>query len=179
MVPTDLVLSKKAEVISEIQSRIEDSRGVYFFDYRGLTVQKLSQLRTLLRETDAKATVFKNTYIKRALDQLNYDYPESLLKEPTVVLTCKDDIVSPAKALVDFVKENQIGIIKGGYLGDKSIDLNEIKRLSMLPTRDELLSKVVGSLNAPISNFVMCLSGVSRNLVCVLSAIQSQKDGGN
>lgn len=179
MVPNEQVLSEKAEVISDIKSRIGDSRGVYFFDYRGLSVQKLNDLRGKLRESGAKATVFKNTFIKRALDELNYDCPDSVFKEPTVLLSCEEDIVSPAKVLVDFIKKNEIGTIKGGFLGDKAIDFNEVTRLSKLPTRDELLAKVVGSLNAPISNFVGCLSGVSRNLVYVLSAIQSQKDGGN
>jgi len=179
MVPNEQVLSEKSEVISKIKSRIEDSRGIYFFDYRGLSVQKLNNLRVQLRESGAKATVFKNTYIRRALNDLNYDCPESVLKEPTVLLSCEDDIVSPAKVLVDFVKDNGIGLIKGGYLGDKAIDLNEVTRLSKLPTRHELLTQLVGTLNAPISNFVIGLSGVSRNLVCVLSAIKSQKDGGN
>ena len=179
MVPTEKVLSKKAEIISEIETRVEGSAGVYLFDYRGLTVSKLSELRTQLREANAKATVFKNTFIKRALDELDYSYSDTLLKEPTVLLTCENDIVSPAKVLVDFVKNNEIGTIKGGYLGSKTLDLKDIKSLSNLPSREELLAKFVGSINAPVSNFVMGLSGVSRSLVYVLSAIKSEKDGGN
>ena len=179
MVPTEKVLSKKAEIISEIKTRVEGSAGVYLFDYRGLTVSKLSELRTQLREANAKATVFKNTFIKRALDELDYSYSDTLLKEPTVLLTCENDIVSPAKVLVDFVKNNEIGTIKGGYLGSKTLDLKDIKSLSNLPSREELLAKFVGSINAPVSNFVMGLSGVSRSLVYVLSAIKSEKDGGN
>ena len=177
--PNQDVMSKKAEIISEIQSRIEDSRSVYFFNYRGLSAQSFNELRAKLREVDAQATVFKNTFIKRALENLKYSPSGDSLKEPTVLLSCKDDIVTPAKVLVDFVKNNEIGVIKGGYLADKPIDFNEIKQLSNLPTRDELLAKVVGSPNAPISNFVQVLSGVNRSLVCVLNAIKDQKEGGN
>ena len=101
--PNQDVMSEKAEIISEIQSRIEDSRSIYFFNYRGLSAQSFNELRAKLKDVDAQATVFKNTFIKRALENLNYSPSGDSLKEPTVLLSCKDDIVTPAKVLVDFV----------------------------------------------------------------------------
>ena len=141
-------------------------------------ILKFNTLRSGLRESNVKATVYKNTFIKRALTNLNYDCPESVLKEPTVMLTCQDDIVSPAKLMFAFISEHEIGEVKGGFLGEKSLDINDIKRLSKLPTRDELLTKVVCSLNAPIQNFVLQLSGLTRSFVYVLNAIKDQKVGG-
>lgn len=178
MVPVEAVISKKGKEVDNIQRGIESSQAVYFLNYKGVSVQSLSEFRSALHEFNARATVYKNTYIRRALDNLKYECPDSVLKEPTAVLMCPDDIVSPAKLIFDFISKNEVGELKGGFLGNKSLDINEVKSLSKLPTRDELIAKVVGTLNAPIHNFVLQLSGVPRSFVYVLNAIKDQKSGG-
>ena len=86
------------------------------------------------------------------------------------------DPVSPAKILVDFAKDTKKTEIKGGVLDGKTIDVDGVKYLASLPSKEELLAKMMGSLNAPVTGLVMALSGVMRNLVCALNAIKEQKE---
>ena len=172
----DYTLKAKEAAVSEIQEKMQQAQSVVFVDYRGLTVEEVINLRCKMRDAGVEYKVIKNTMIQRAADKEGIEGLNSILEGPTAVAFGMKDPVSPAKILVDFAKDTKKTEIKGGVLDGKTIDVDGVKYLASLPSKEELLAKMMGSLNAPVTGLVMALSGVMRNLVCALNAIKEQKE---
>lgn len=172
----DYTLKAKEAAVSEIQEKMQQAQSVVFVDYRGLTVEEVTNLRCKMRDAGVEYKVIKNTMIQRAADKEGIEGLNSILEGPTAVAFGIKDPVSPAKILVDFAKDTKKTEIKGGVLDGKTIDVDGVKYLASLPSKEELLAKMMGSLNAPVTGLVMALSGVMRNLVCALNAIKEQKE---
>ena len=172
----DYTLMAKEAAVSEIQEKMQQAQSVVFVDYRGLTVEEVTNLRCKMRDAGVEYKVIKNTMIQRAADKEGIEGLNSILEGPTAVAFGMKDPVSPAKILVDFAKDTKKTEIKGGVLDGKTIDVDGVKYLASLPSKEELLAKMMGSLNAPVTGLVMALSGVMRNLVCALNAIKEQKE---
>lgn len=172
----DYTLKAKEAAVSEIQEKMQQAQSVVFVDYRGLTVEEVTNLRCKMRDAGVEYKVIKNTMIQRAADKEGFEGLNSILEGPTAVAFGMKDPVSPAKILVDFAKDTKKTEIKGGVLDGKTIDVDGVKYLASLPSKEELLAKMMGSLNAPVTGLVMALSGVMRNLVCALNAIKEQKE---
>ncbi|MBR6239776.1 MAG: 50S ribosomal protein L10 [Clostridia bacterium] len=171
------VLKAKEEAVASIQDKISGSQGVVFYDYRGLTVEEVTNLRKQMREAGAEYKVLKNTMVKRAVDNLGISGIDHVLEGPTAVIFGVKDPVAPAKILVDFIGNIKKTEIKGGILsGRDAIDEKAIENLAKLPSKEELVAKMLGSLNAPISGLVMALSGVMRNFVYALNAVKEKKE---
>lgn len=168
----DYTLKAKEAAVSEIQEKMQQAQSVVFVDYRGLTVEEVTNLRCKMRDAGVEYKVIKNTMIQRAADKEGIEGLNSILEGPTAVAFGMKDPVSPAKILVDFAKDTKKTEIKGGVLDGKTIDVDGVKYLASLPSKEELLAKMMGSLNAPVTGLVMALSGVMRNLVCALNAIK-------
>ena len=166
----------KQPIVEEISASIKDAQSVVLVDYRGLTVEQDTELRNKMREAGVEYRVLKNTMIKRALHELEIDSIDNILEGPTAVAFGYEDAVAPAKVLAEFVKANKAAEIKGGLLENKAMDLNQINYLAELPSKDVLIAKLLGSMNAPISNFVGVLSGVPRAFVCALNEIKNKKE---
>jgi len=150
--------AKEAEV-AEIQEKIEKSQSVMFLDYRGLNVAEVTELR-----------------IRRAAEKAGIEGLDDVLEGPTAVAFGYADPVAPAKILVDFIEDTKKTSLKGGVLAGKAMSEAEIKNLASLPSKEELIAKMLGSLNAPITGLVMALSGIPRNLVYALNAIKEKKE---
>ena len=172
----DYTLKAKEAAVSEIQEKMQQAQSVVFVDYRGLTVEEVTNLRCKMRDAGVEYKVIKNTMIQRAADKEGIEGLNSILEGPTAVAFGMKDPVSPAKILVDFAKDTKKTEIKGGVLDGKTIDVDGVKYLASLPSKEELLAKMMGSLTAPVTGLVMALSGVMRNLVCALNAIKEQKE---
>ena len=173
----EATLQAKTAVVDEIKENLSNAQSVVIIDYRGLTVEEVTQLRNNMRAQGAVYKVLKNTMIKRAADELGIEGLDAMLEGPTAVAFGIEDAVAPAKVIVDFAKANKDRItIKGGLLDNKVIGLNQIKYLAELPSKEVLIAKLLGTLNAPITNFVGVLAGVPRAFVCALNAIKEQKD---
>ena len=172
----DYTLKAKEAAVSEIQEKMQQAQSVVFVDYRGLTVEEVTNLRCKMRDAGVEYKVIKNTMIQRAADKEGIEGLNSILEGPTAVAFGIKDPVSPAKILVYFAKYTKKTEIKGGVLDVKTIDVDGVKYLASLPSKEELLAKMMGSLNAPVTGLVMALSGVMRNLVCALNAIKEQKE---
>ena len=172
----EATLNAKQAVVSDIQSKVEQAQSVVFFDYRGLTVAEVTDLRNKLRAAGVEYRVLKNTMIKRATDNLGITGLDDVLQGPTAVAFGTNDPVAPAKILVDFIKAVKKTEIKGGVLSGKAIDPNGVKYLAELPSKEQLLAKMLGSLNAPMTGLVMVLSGVTSKFVRTLEAIRVQKE---
>lgn len=168
--------SEKAAEIENLRERFASARLTILADYKGLSVASLTELRGKLRESDSTLKVVKNRLAKIAVEGSDAESLKDQFVGTTAVCTSIEDPVGPAKVLVEFAKANEKLIIKTGMLKDKPLDLNDIKALADLPSKEELLAKLVGSMNAPATNWVNVLSQIPRQLVNVLSAIKDQKE---
>ena len=167
--------SSKEQVVSELAGKLAAAKASFLADYRGLTVDQVNQLRSKLREVGVDYRVVKNTLLKLAAKDTGAACLEEHLAGPTAIAIVMDDPVAPAKVLSEYAKQNNKFELKAGALEGKLLSLDDIKALSDLPSREVLLAKMLGSMNAPITNFVGVLAAVPRSLVQVLAAIQDKK----
>lgn len=167
---------KKIAQVKKLAEKLEKSKSLVLTEYHGLTVSKMEELRNKVQENEADFTVTKNTLLARAAKLANFEnLPEEALQGPTAALFSYGDEISPIKSLADFIKVNELPKIKIGYLGRTLIAKSKVIELSKLPSKQELLGQVVGTLNAPIYGIVSVLHGNLGNLVYVLCAIQKGK----
>ena len=163
--------AKEAEV-AEIQEKLQKSQSVMFLDYRGLTVSEVTELRNKMRAAGVEYKVIKNTMMRRAAQEAGVEGLDEILEGPTAVAFGYEDPVAPAKILVDFIENAKKTQLKGGVLAGRAMSQAEIKDLASLPSKEQLLAKLMGSLNAPVTGLVMALSGIPRKLVYALNAIK-------
>ena len=173
-----LKISQKKELVERLSKQLADAKMTMLVDYKGLTVLQITELRAKLREAGVQMEVVKNTLLTRAAAGTGSEVMNDLCKGPTAIIISQDDPVAPAKVVVDFLKEktNDKLEIKGAALDGKFLNEEEIKQLAKMPSREELLGKLVCTLNAVPTSLVNVLSGVPRAFVNVVSAIKDQKD---
>ncbi|MCD6182889.1 MAG: 50S ribosomal protein L10 [Thermovirga sp.] len=166
---------QKVEMLRE---KIAGAQAVFVCEYRGLTVEKITKLRAQIRDAGGEMTVAKNTLMKIALKEEGFPIPEDLMSGPNGFTAVHGDPVAVAKVLKDFAKEkgNEALVIKGGILGDKVLEKEQLLALADLPPKEVLLAQVVGTMAAPIQGLVTVLSGPARGLVTCLSQIKDQKE---
>jgi large subunit ribosomal protein L10 len=164
---------QKEETANAIAEKINRSKSVVFADYKGMTMSQLSDLRKKLREQGAEFNVTKNTLLQKALKAEN----DPMFEGPTATLFSYDDEISPLKTLVKAFKDNNLGSVKGGFLGTEKLSAAKVTQLSTLPTKEELRGKTVGVLVAPLHGIVGVLQANLRNLVYALEQVRLQKGG--
>ena len=162
-------LNAKVAVVEEIKDKFSRAQSVIVIDYRGLTVEEVTALRNKMREAGVEYKVLKNTMMSRALHELGINDLDAILEGPSAVAFGYDDAVAPAKILVEGAKKNNKIEIKG-------MDMAQIKYLAELPSKEVLIAKLLGSMNAPVTNFVGVLAAVPRSFVCALNAIKEKKE---
>ncbi|MFH1565922.1 MAG: 50S ribosomal protein L10 [bacterium] len=161
---------KKEQILKTIKEISDSSSSLVFFDYQKISTPVLNSFRDSLFLKKANFSVFKNTLLKKVLGDKMLE-----LGGPTAVLFAGEDPVSPIKELYNFKKENESVNIKFGILGGKIIPQSQVDVLAELPTKDELVAKVLGGLSNPVRGLVGILSGVQRSFVGVLSQIAINK----
>lgn len=166
----------KKQIVLDIKEKMERAQGMVFYDYRGLTVSEVTELRNKFREVGVEYKVLKNSMIKRAADMLEIEGLDEHLAGPTAVAFGFEDPVAPAKVLVEYTKKLKKTEIKTGVLDNKVIGLDEINNLAELPSREQLLGMLAGTLNAPITGFARSLSGIISKLGYALNAVKEQKE---
>lgn len=165
----------KEKMVSEIQKSVEESNVMWVVDYRGLTVKQTEALRGLLRKQEASMKVFKNTLVKRVLSAAEMPVLDEVLAGPSAFVFASGDPVASAKALKDFAKGNPQLIVKGGILDGSEMTPEQVKAIADLPSREELLAKLVGTMQNPMSGLVRVLNGSATGLVQALDQIAKQK----
>ncbi|PIR20478.1 MAG: 50S ribosomal protein L10 [Deltaproteobacteria bacterium CG11_big_fil_rev_8_21_14_0_20_47_16] len=168
--------TEKANEVSQLKQRFEKSKSMIFADYRGLSVAEITELRQKLSAQQSTMKVVKNRLAKLAFKDLNVEGMDDYLKGPTAIASSDADAVVPAKILVDFAKDHEKLQLRAGYMDGIVLDLKAIMALAKLPSREVLLAKMLGSLNAPASNLVNVLAAVPRSLVTVLAAVRDSKE---
>ncbi len=168
---------QKKEMLDSIIEKLEKSKAAVFVGFNGLTVNELEELRNICRENDLEYLATKKTLLKIALEKSNLPVKdqEILSNEVAVVFSYNDEVTAP-KIVAKFAKSHEATTLKGGILENKIIDLSMVKKLVSIPGKEELLAKLVGSLNAPVSGFVTVLKGNLRGFVQVLNAIKKSKN---
>jgi large subunit ribosomal protein L10 len=167
--------TSKEQVVAELAQKLASAKASFLADYRGLNVEKVNNLRGELRGVTVEYLVAKNTLLKLAAKGTAAECLNDHLVGPTAIAIVMGDPVAPAKVLTTFAKANPKFEIKAGVLDGKLLTIADIKALSELPSREVLLAKLLGSMNAPVTNFVGVLAAVPRSLVQVLAAIQDKK----
>lgn len=171
------VLKQQREAqVAEIGEKIDRAQAAILVDYRGLNVDAMTKLRRSLRSAGVELKVYKNTLTRIALHARDQTGLDEALQGPTAIAFGYDDPVAPAKLLVEFAKEYDQLEFKAGLVDGRVIGVDDIKALAALPSREELIAKLVGSLSSPLRGLVNVLSGPPRNLVYVLEAIRKQKE---
>ncbi len=168
-------LQAKTQVIDEIKEKISSSQSMILVDYRGLNVAQLTELRKRYRDAGVDYKVYKNTMMRFAFKDLGLEDFNEYLKGPSAVAFGLDDPVAAAKVTAEFAKANDKLEIKAGIVDGKVIDLDGVKNLAELPSREVLVAQVLGGLNAPIQGFANVLQGTIRGLAIVLNAIAEEK----
>ena len=169
-------LETKKQITEDLHARFEKSAIILLTDYKGLDVTSINDLRRKLREADIEYQVVKNSLLTRASQDTEVAAIQDHFKGPSAVAISYDDPVAPAKVLTQFAKENDKLEIKVGVLNGKVLDVQAIKALASLPSRDVLLAQLLSALNAVPTSFVRAVAEIPRSLVNVLTAIKDQKE---
>jgi len=169
-------LNRKKEITADIHERFSKSKIVIVTDYKGLDVMTMNDLRRKLRDVGVEYKVVKNTLLIRASDDTDAALIRDHFKGPSAIALAFDDPVSPAKVLTEFAKAHEKLEIKAGVMNGKVLELEAIKALSKLPSREVLLAQVLSTMNAVPTSFVRALSDLPRKLLNALNAIKEQKE---
>lgn len=157
------IIEVKAQQVSEISEKIARAQSVILFDYRGLTVEQVTELRNEMRKNGIEYVVLKNSLVERAakkdnIDERVHDY----LKGPTAYAFGYNDAVAPAKILKDAVKKYKKCELKGGIVNGKVFNAAEVNTLADLPSREQLIARLLGSMMSPISGLAVALDQIAK-----------------
>lgn len=167
---------EKEQHVKDLKQKFSDIRGAVLVDYRGLDVEQMTELRAKLQEEGIDFVVVKNTLAEIAAKEVGVEGLEDYLTGPIGIAFGYDDPVLPAKILKDFSKENDDLEFRGGILQGSAIDEEKVKELASLPSREELLAQVVGTMQAPISGFVNAAQGTIRNFVYAVENYRKDRE---
>ncbi|MFO0705014.1 MAG: 50S ribosomal protein L10 [Candidatus Andersenbacteria bacterium] len=165
----------KKELVADLVKEVSAKKEQVLVGYQGLTVKELEELRGVLRKANVSFMVIKNTLLQRVLQEAKIEGLEPKTFKKPLALVVGDDEVLPAKALVDFAKAHKKLELVAGVIDHKAVGVDQLTSLAALPTRQDMLGIVVGTIAAPVSCFVRVLAGTPRALVYALSALAKSK----
>lgn len=151
----------KAPIVEEIKKALDNAQGVVLADYRGLTVEEDTNLRKNLREANVVYKVYKNTFIKRAIEGTQFADLAQVLEGPTAIAISKEDATAPARIISDFAKNAPAIELKAGVVEGTFYDSKAIVEIAKIPGRNELISRLLGSLQSPVTNFARVLKQIA------------------
>ena len=161
---------KKGTLIEEYRELVRNSGALVFTNFRGTSVKQINSLRGKMKETGGDYVVAKNTLLRIALEQEGRVAPRELLKGPNGVVFTSEDVARSVTALKDWIKTAKVVEITGAVLENSALDAAAAEKLSELPTREQVLSSILGTLNAPAGSLVRVLNAPLSSLVRVINA---------
>ena len=169
--------TEKEQLVSELTTKIKGAQALYYTDFTGLNVKRMTDLRRRLRKAGVEYVVIKNTLALRAVNESGL--VGERLKGPTGIVVAHDALAG-AKVLTDFAKENdQKPAVKGGLFDGRAIGADQVKQLANMPSREQLLSELGAGFMAPLAAFAGALNGMMYQMVGALEALRAQKEGGD
>lgn len=163
--------SKKV-VVEEIKSKLQNAQSAVVVDYRGLTVEEVNALRKRMREANVDYKIYKNTLVNIAIQGTEFQEMAQVLEGPSAFAFGYDDAVAPARVLNGFMKEAKKMEFKAGIVEGKFFDADGIKAIAGLPSREELIAKLLGSIKSPIANLAYMLQAIVDNPECLNKATE-------
>lgn len=158
---SEVAIAKKAAIVDEVTEKFNAAASAVIVDYRGLTVEEVTELRKQLRDAGVEMKVIKNSILSRAAKKAGLDGLDEVFAGPTAVAFSNEDVVAPAKIIADFAKEADELEIKGGIIEGKVASIEEITALAKLPNREGLLSMLLSVLQAPVRNVAYAVKAVA------------------
>lgn len=166
---------EKAAVVAEVSAEVAKAQAIVVAEYRGLEVGAITALRKQARESGVYLRVLKNTLVRRALAGTSFEKLTDDLVGP-LIYGVSSDPVAAAKVLNAFAKDNDKLVLKAGAMPNTVLDANGVKALATMPSRDELLATLLGTMQAPIATFVRTLNEVPGRFVRTMAAVRDQKE---
>ncbi len=166
---------EKAAVIEEVSAQVAQAGSIVLAEYRGLTVEKITQLRKQARESGVYLRVLKNTLVRRAVKDTPYEKLADQMVGP-LMYGVSADPVAPAKLIASFAKANDQLVVKGGAMPNVVMDVAGVQALATMPSREELLAKLLGTMQAPVATFVRTLNEVPTKFVRGLAAVRDKQE---
>lgn len=153
----------KQPIVEEIKAQLDGAKGAVLVDYRGLTVEQDTELRRALRKENVVYKVYKNTMIKRAVEGTEFEPLTADLEGPTAIAISKDDATAPGRVLVKMAKTAKALELKSGVVEGTYYDAKGMQVIATIPSREELLSKLLGSLQSPMANFARVIDQIAQS----------------
>lgn len=174
-----MVQQYKVDTVKNLVERLSSAKAIVLVDYKGINIEQVNELRNRFRTEKVDYLVQKNTLLKIALNELGITELDDYLKGPTAVAVCLEEEVAPARVIAKFIKEvmeeADYPSFKAGYVAGHVFSPKELKALATLPSRDELLGKVLGSMTAPLTGFMAVNQGVIRKFVYAVDALKKKQ----
>ncbi|MHB1864372.1 MAG: 50S ribosomal protein L10 [Gemmatimonadaceae bacterium] len=165
----------KEQLVAELRAKLEGATSLYYTDFTGLNVKRMTELRRRLRRAKVEYVVIKNSLALRAVNEAGL--VSQPLRGPTG-LVVGNDALAAAKVLTDFAKENdQRPIVKGGLMDGRAIDPAQVKKLAAMPSREQMLAELGAGLQSPLAAFVGVLNGLLYSFAGALDALKTQREG--
>ena len=171
-----LSLEQKQAMVSEVAAKLQRAQSVIVAEYRGLNVERVTQLRSKARKSGVWLRVLKNTLARRAVKGTPFEKLSEKMVGP-LMYGISQDPVAGAKVLSEFAKKNEQFVIKAGAMPNAVMSAQDIKALALLPSREELLAKLLGTMQAPMTKLVRTLNEVPGKFVRTLAAYRDQRSG--
>jgi large subunit ribosomal protein L10 len=166
---------EKEALVADLHGRLENAEGTFLVHYRGLNVEAMNALRNELRRVDTEFRVVKNRLLRLASRGTGAGSLQERMEGPSAIAIAYEDVIGPAKVLVDFAKKNDKLAIQEGQVSGKPVSLEGIKRLAELPGRDLLLAQTLSAMQAVPASLVRVLGGVLGTFMNVMKAIEQKK----
>jgi large subunit ribosomal protein L10 len=170
-----LNLEQKQSVVAEISAQLANAQAVILAEYRGIGVGSVTDLRSRARKSGVYLRVLKNTLARRAVKGTSFEKLAEQMKGPLMYGIAKDPVAA-AKVLQEFAKENELLVIKGGAMPNAVMSPQDVKTLASMPSREELLAKLVGTMQAPIAKLLRTMNEVPGKFARTLAAVRDQKE---
>jgi large subunit ribosomal protein L10 len=161
---------RKQELINEYVQSLQQAKGIVITEYRGMTMKQLDDLRRKLRESNTGFTVTKNTLFKIALQEVGMTVPDDLLVGPVAVAVAFGDLAKTIQIVLDYAKDNELFVAKGGVIGARSFPAEQLEAISKLPPLDVLRAQLIGMTTMPLAQFLGLLEEPGRQVVAVIQA---------
>ncbi len=168
---------RKAEIISELEQFFSNGKVVIVTDLTGLSVAEFTGFRRTLAKDNAKLRVAKNTLVKRAIGESEFKQLETLAKGPSAFIVGYDDPAQPAKTVTDYLKQIKKGTVRGAVLEGKALNADDVKGLASLPSKEQLLSSIMGSLDSGAQGIAGILSAVIRDIAVLAEEVAKKNEG--
>lgn len=173
--PSEKILEQKKQQVADLAASFKSANVGVLVNYNGITVENDTKLRKQLREAGVTYKVVKNTLLHLAFEEAGIEGLDEHLNGTTAIAYSEGDYTQAAKILSDYAKDNENFQVKAGFIDGSAVDVNSVKALAKLPSKEVLIAQVLGGFNAPIQGFANVLNGTLRGLVIALNAIAEKQ----